>query len=92
MKMSILWVLLTNDFKKFKPYDFEPLVSSDDENTTPGQESSSEPNGNDSNGEELNNEVVNRIGNTNWCKCGQCKEMDFERECWCCVEANEISD
>lgn len=73
---------LCNNFSKLKPYDFEPLASSDesekeDEVTIEDQR---EPNTNQ------------RKGNKNWCLCGFCKIMENERECWCCHEANEITD
>ena len=67
---------------KLKPYDFEPLASSDENNE-------------DEETIEDHSEVKNtnqRKGNTSWCLCGCCKIMEYERECWCCQEANEIAD
>lgn len=75
---------LCNNFSKLKPYDFEPLASSDESDEDEEEEEI-----------EDHSEAKNtnqRKGNTNWCLCGCCKLMGNERECWCCQEANEIAD
>ena len=43
---------------------------------------------NDNSGEELNT----RIGNTNWCICGNFSKMETSTESLCCFEMLEISD
>ena len=42
----------------------------------------------DNSDEELNT----RIGNTNWCICGNCSKMETSTESLCCCEMLEISD
>ena len=42
----------------------------------------------DDNNEELNT----RIGNTNWCICGNFSKMETSTESLCCCEMLEISD
>ena len=42
----------------------------------------------DDNSDELNT----RIGNTNWCICGNCSKMEKSTESLCCCEMIEISD
>ena len=63
-----------------KPYDFEPLVDLDE-----NENDLSNPKANEQ-GE------PSRIGNTNWCKCGNCKPMDSEAESLCCLDTNEVPD
>ena len=72
---------LCDDFAKLKPYDFEPLASTD--------ESDSEESYTTDNEEE---EGVQRKGKKDWCTCGCCEPMMTEIECYCCQEANEITD
>ena len=31
-------------------------------------------------------EESTRIGNTNWCECGECRCMEHNMDCVCCVE------
>ena len=33
-----------------------------------------------------------RLGNTNWCQCGNCRPMATETESLCCAETNEVAD
>ena len=42
----------------------------------------------DNSDEELNT----RIGNTNWCICGNCSKMETSTESLCCCEMLEIYD
>ena len=66
---------LEHCLSKLKPYDFEPLASSSNE---------------ESESDESNK--GSRKGKVDWCQCGYCQVMEKDRECWCCSEANEISD
>lgn len=72
---------LESDLTKLQPYDFEPLVSDN-------QESSSDT---DSDDIPSTNEAL-RVGNIDWCECGNCRPMETESESLCCIEANEIPD
>lgn len=76
---------LCNKLSKLKPYDFEPLASSDESDEDEEEEEEIEDHSEAKN-------TNQRKGNTNWCLCGCCKLMGYERECWCCQEANEIAD
>lgn len=66
---------LEHCLSKLKPYDFEPLASSSNDECE-----------DDESKEDL------RKGKSDWCQCGYCLAMENEKECWCCSEANEISD
>ena len=70
---------LCEDFKKLKPYDYEPLASSSDESDSELESDCQVPD--DSCKEKKS-----------WCRCAQCKVMQTERESWCCQEANEIAE
>ena len=70
---------LCEDFKKLKPYDYEPLASSSDES---GSELESDCQVADD----------SRKVKKSWCKCTQSKAMQTERESWCCQEATEIAE
>ena len=70
---------LCEDFKKLKPYDYEPLASSSDESDSELESDCQVPDD-------------SRKGKKSWCKCAQCKAMQTERESWCCQEANEIAE
>ena len=37
-------------------------------------------------------EKVSRIGNLDWCNCGECQPMDSEAESLCCLDTNEVPD
>jgi len=73
---------LCDNFKNLKPYDFEPLASSTDTESDHDKNNTAT---------ELNEDSP-RKGNKIWCLCDNCQIMTTERECWCCQEANEISD
>ncbi|KAK3094415.1 hypothetical protein FSP39_001522 [Pinctada imbricata] len=57
------------------PYQFEPSTSEDE---------ADEPN------EEIDEELLPRIGNIDWCQCGNCVEMSTERESLCCKEISKV--
>ena len=70
---------LSEDITKLKPYDFEPLASdtaSDSDSSDHANYSITSP----------------RVGNVEWCQCGNCKAMDTEVEILCCAEASEIPE
>ena len=72
-------VFLSEDITKLKPYDFEPLASdtaSDSDSSDHANYSITSP----------------RVGNVEWCQCGNCKAMDTEVESLCCAEASEIPE
>ncbi|XP_033103859.1 P2X purinoceptor 7-like [Anneissia japonica] len=61
--------------RPFEPYQFEPLES-DFEHETPEDQDLIEK--------------QHRLGNTNWCKCGHCQEMNSIEECLCCHEVPDV--
>ena len=63
----------------------EPTISNKNNICYDSSEISSDDNSDD---EELNT----RIGNTNWCICGNCIKMETSTENLCCREILEISD
>lgn len=69
---------LNKELNKLKPYDYEPLASSSDEAVEDNESDTNNPS--------------SRRGEKCWCTCGHCDYMETENECWCCQEANEISD
>jgi len=71
---------ICEDLSKLKPYDFEPLASSGDNSNEESDE------------QEKQNEGDSRKGSKSWCLCECCEIMHNERECWCCQEANEVTD
>ena len=60
--------------RELMPYEFEPRpkISKGDCNSSKGTNSK--------------NQSQSRKGNTKWCKCGNCKEMESEEESICCRE------
>ena len=44
--------------------------------------------------EEIQEETFtrSRLGNREWCSCGNCQEMPTENECICCQEMDVLSD
>jgi hypothetical protein len=38
------------------------------------------------------NEEKIRIGNTDWCLCGKCEEMETHTESLCCQDTNEVTE
>ena len=71
-----------SNFDKLKSYDFEPIVS-DNENTD-GEVSSSTM--------ETKEAEKERKGNLDWCLCGRCKAMSTNTESLFCCEKNEVSE
>ena len=71
-------LLSCNNPSKLVPYYFEPLASSNDE------DSDSEGNVH----QQLSSE--SQIGNTEWCKCNNCWQMETDVESFSCAEADEI--
>ena len=60
---------------KLVPYSFEPLASSNNEDS-------------DYEGHVQKQSTSNsRIGNTEWCKCSNCQQMETDAESFCCAEA-----
>ena len=73
-------LLSCNDPSKLVPYSFEPLASSNDEDS-------------DSEGNvQQQSSSNNRIGNTKWCKCHNYRHMETNAESFCCAEADEIHE
>ena len=71
-------------------YDYEPeraILSSNEETESSEDEASS----NDATSENENGQL-GRVGNKNWCKCGQCKTEIREIDSLCCTEVPAISD
>ena len=70
--------LSCNDPSKLVPYSFEPLDSSNNEDS-------------DSKGKVQQQSSSNsRIGNIEWCKCNNWWQMKTDTENFCCVKADEI--
>ena len=67
-----------NDPSKLVPCSFEPLASSNNED--------SDFEGNVQHQSSSNS----RIGNTEWCKCNNCWQMETDAKSFCCAEADEI--
>ena len=73
-------LLTCNNPSKLVPYSFEPLASSNDEDSdivgnVRQQSSSNSP-----------------IRNTEWCKCNNCRQMESDAESLYCAEADEIHE
>ncbi|XP_066922307.1 P2X purinoceptor 7-like [Clytia hemisphaerica] len=66
------------DLNSLKPYDFEPEIPSVSEEEEIDQPSE--------------NKSKSRIGNTDWCECGECRPMDTETESLCCLDTNEVPE
>ena len=73
---------LFEDASKLTPFNFEPLLSSSDEDEYHTAEE----------GELRNEKRISRLDNLNWCKCRKCVVMETNLECICCQELNEVSD
>lgn len=73
---------LCENFTKLKPYDFEPLASTEE----------SDEEEIDDKTDEKEEESVQRRGKKDWCLCESCEPMSTEVESLCCQEANEIPD
>ena len=73
-------LLSCNDPSKFVRYSFEPLASSNDEDSD-SEENVQQQSSNNS-----------RIGNTEWCKCNNCRQTETDAESFCCAEADEVHE
>ena len=72
--------LSCNNPSKLVRYSFERLASSNDEDS-------------DSEGNvQQQSSSNNRIGNTEWCKCNNCRQIETDAESFCCAEADEIHE
>ena len=77
---------LVDQFKCLKPYQFEPekeVVSETDESGEDSEESD---------GESQNLATNERVGNTAWCECSQCKVENREIDCLCCQEVAALNE
>ena len=63
-----------------QPYDFEPTVSDGDEEEDSDESETVEASSDDDEHE------MTRIGNTNWCNCGECRSMLTYEESLCCKD------
>ncbi|XP_041359371.1 uncharacterized protein LOC121375792 [Gigantopelta aegis] len=70
----------------YQPFMFEPERSEHD--------SESDFDIGLSSGDELEENVENiaRLGNRDWCLCGNCRPMDTVKESICCLEVDQIGD
>ena len=75
-----------NKIRPFEPYMHEPTISN--KNNICYDKAARLICSDDNSDEELNT----RIGNTNWCICGNCSKMETSTESLCCCEMLEISD
>ncbi|CAC5407444.1 unnamed protein product [Mytilus coruscus] len=64
-----------------QPYQFEPELS--DGNSDDGREFASLDGDDD---------MEHRLGNTNWCNCGNCESMPKAEECICCQELSRVTE
>ena len=76
------------------PYMYEPSVkrNSNDKsfvypNDTPEPETSTSTTNNAS-----DEGIDERLGNTDWCMCGECRAMESATDCICCREVTVISE
>ena len=73
-------LLSCNYPSKLVPYSFEPLASLNDEDS-------------DSDGNTQQQSSSNsRIGNTEWCICNNCRQMETDAESFGIAEADEIHE
>ena len=79
---------LSDAVSNLKPYDWEPRRSASEVAdlmkklplSSDTEDSSSEENAED------------KIGNTDWCRCGCCRPMDTYTESLCCAETNDVPE
>ncbi|ELT95130.1 hypothetical protein CAPTEDRAFT_203020 [Capitella teleta] len=72
------------------PYLFEPLTETEAEREVRGENSQSDcESQSDSDEEDVDRDLC-RVGNIEWCKCGQCKPMDSASESCCCQEHEHV--
>ena len=73
-------LLSCNNPSKLVPYYFEPFASSNDEDSDSDGNAQQQPSSN------------SRIGNTEWCKCNNCRQMETDAERFSCAEADKIHE
>ena len=73
-------LLSCNNPSKLVPYSFEPIASSNDEDSDSGGNAQQQSSSNTG------------TGNTEWCKCTNCRQMETDAESFCCAEADEIHE
>ena len=73
-------LLSCNDPSKLVPYSFEPLASSNDEDSDSEEKVQQQTSSN------------SQTGNSEWCKCNNCQQMETDAERFCCAEADEIHE
>ena len=80
---------ITDMMKCFTPYMFEP----EQDDVSSISSSSSEVEDEDENGSEskTNLEKSSRVGNLEWCKCGECNIEKREIDCLFCQEVDALS-
>ncbi|KAK7098183.1 P2X purinoceptor 7-like [Littorina saxatilis] len=61
------------------PYQFEPPAQEHERNV-------------EENNHFADNNGVYRLGNTDWCECGNCVVMEKVEECNCCTESTKIME
>ena len=68
-----------------QPYSFEPVKSnrSSIEDLTTDNSSESE---------DETSSITTRLGNTEWCSCGNCRPMSQEKESICCQEVSQLDN
>lgn len=79
---------LCDMLKSLKPYQFEP----EEEMTSATDHTSESELESPSLSEPENEKEVKRVGTTDWCNCGKCKEESREIDCLCCSEVSAISE
>ena len=62
------------------PYSFEPLTSSNDEDSDSEEKVQQQTSSN------------SQTGNSEWFECNNCQQMETDAERFCCAEADEIHE
>lgn len=74
--------------KSLKPYQFEP----EEEMTSATDHTSESELESPSLSEHENEKEIKRLGTTDWCNCGECREESHEIGCLCCSEVSATSE
>ena len=69
-----------NNPGKLVPYSFEPLASLNDEDKESEENVQQQSSSN------------RRLGNTEWCKCNNCRHMEIDAESFCYAKADQIHE
>ena len=80
---------ITEMMKYFTPYMFEP--EKDDVSSTSSSSSEVEDEDEDDLKSKTNLGKSSRVGNLEWCKCGECNIEKREIDCLCCQEVDTLS-